>query len=137
MTELRHYLTRKGRDPFGEWLSGLRDLNAVARIEVRLARLERCLFGDCEPIGEGLSELRIHWGPGYRIYFGREGSALILLLCGGDKRTQAKDIQDAKNFWNDHKARAGQAPGGDRYGLTPRVPAGMARKKSKTRRSVS
>ncbi len=105
MIELRHYRTGKGRDPFGEWLSGLRDINARARIEVRLTRLERGLFGDCEPIGDGLSELRVDWGPGYRIYFRREGRTLILLLCGGDKRTQSKDIRDAKRFWKDHQAR--------------------------------
>ena len=92
MIELQHYRMRNGRDPFGEWLSGLRDINTRAKVEVRLGRLERGLFGDCEPIGDGLSELRIDWGPGYRVYFWREGKTLILLLCGGDKGKQAKDI---------------------------------------------
>ena len=109
MIELWHYRLRNGRDPFGEWLSGLRDMNTRAKVEVRLGRLERGLFGDCEPIGDGLSELRIDWGPGYRVYFGREGKALILLLCGGDKGKQAKDIRDAKSYWKDHKARRGKA----------------------------
>jgi len=107
MIELQHYRMKDGRDPIGEWISGLRDMNARARIEIRLARLERGLFGDCEPIGDGLSELRIDWGPGYRVYFGREGKAVILLLCGGDKRTQSKDIRDAKSYWKDHQARGG------------------------------
>lgn len=107
MIELQHYRMRNGRDPFGEWLAGLRDINTRAKVEVRLGRLERGLFGDCEPIGDGLSELRIDWGPGYRVYFGREGKTLILLLCGGDKGKQAKDIRDAKNYWKDHKARRG------------------------------
>ena len=67
--------------------------------------MELGLFGDVEPIGEGLSELRIHYGPGYRVYFVRENQQLILLLCGGDKSSQSKDITKAKMYWEDHKQR--------------------------------
>ena len=67
--------------------------------------MELGLFGDVEPVGEGLSELRIHYGPGYRIYFGKDGNQVYLLLCGGDKSTQSKDIKKAKAYWQDHKRR--------------------------------
>lgn len=105
MPELRHYVTAGGRDVFGEWLGRLRDPAARARIEVRLTRLERGLFGDCKPVGEGVSELRIDWGPGYRVYFCRDGDAIVILLCGGDKRTQAKDIRDAIEHRKNYEAR--------------------------------
>jgi putative addiction module killer protein len=105
MIRLRHYLTADGRDPFGSWLRRLRDLNARARVELRLARLERGLFGDCKPVGEGVSELRIDWGPGYRVYFCRDGDAVVILLAGGDKRTQAKDIANAIDYRKDYQTR--------------------------------
>jgi putative addiction module killer protein len=74
----------------------LRDLSARTRIQARLLRLQVGLFGDAHPVGEGVSELRIHHGPGYRVYFVRRGSTVILLLCGGDKSTQARDIAEAR-----------------------------------------
>lgn len=67
--------------------------------------MELGLFGDVEPIGDGLSELRIHYGPGYRVYFGKEDNHIYLLLCGGDKSSQNKDIKKAKTYWQDHKRR--------------------------------
>jgi putative addiction module killer protein len=82
----------------------LRDLKAAARIQVRLDRLAAGNFGDAKPIGGGITELRIDYGPGYRIYLMRRGRLLILLLCGGDKSTQSKDIQQAKTIatqWKD------------------------------------
>ena len=80
---------------FAQWLDGLRDLQARARVQARLERLAGGNPGDVGPVGEGVSELRINYGPGYRVYFKRRGQALIILLAGGDKRTQAKDIKVA------------------------------------------
>ncbi len=103
--ELRSYQDVQGRKPFDRWLSDLRDIGARARILQRLSRLEAGLLGDAKPVGSGVLELRIDHGPGYRVYFGRHGDALVLLLIGGDKRTQAADIAKAKDYWNDWKDR--------------------------------
>ena len=81
---------------FSDWLSGLRDHRAKARIAARVRRLAHGNPGDVAPIGEGVSELRIHAGPGYRVYFVRRGAALIVLLAGGDKSSQVQDIKTAK-----------------------------------------
>lgn len=80
---------------FGAWISGLADFRARARILVRIDRLALGNAGDAKPVGRGVSELRIDYGPGYRVYFIRRGEALIILLAGGDKRTQARDIETA------------------------------------------
>ncbi len=80
---------------FDEWLARLRDRDAAAIVNGRLARLQMGLFGDVKYIGSGVSELRIHHGPGYRIYFTFRGKALVLLICGGEKSTQASDIRVA------------------------------------------
>lgn len=82
-------------DLFAEWLDGLRDILARARIQARIERLAGGNPGDVEPVGEGVSELRIHYGPGYRVYFKRRGQELIILLAGGDKSTQGQDIKTA------------------------------------------
>lgn len=81
---------------FASWLGDLADEHARAKIAVRIRRLSLGNFGDVKPVGEGVSELRIDYGPGYRLYFVRRGLAVIVLLCGGDKRTQANDIKAAK-----------------------------------------
>ena len=81
---------------FAEWMAGLRDIRARAKIAARIDRMALGNPGDVEPVGEGVSELRIHHGPGYRVYFSRRHLTLIVLLCGGDKSTQAKDIKAAK-----------------------------------------
>lgn len=83
-------------DVFADWLVKLKDRRARARVYARLDRMAEGNFGDVEPIGEGLSEARIHYGPGYRLYFMQRGQALVVLLCGGDKATQPRDIQRAK-----------------------------------------
>jgi putative addiction module killer protein len=83
---------------FCEWLDGLADLRAATRIAQRIVRLQAGLMGDVKSVGEGISELRIDYGPGYRIYFSRRGSVLIILLCGGDKKTQKRDIKQAKSL---------------------------------------
>ncbi len=81
---------------FDRWLRKLRDPNAKARIQIRIDRLARGLFGDVKDIGQGLSELRVDYGLGYRVYLMRRGDVLMILLCGGDKRTQDNDIKLAK-----------------------------------------
>jgi putative addiction module killer protein len=81
---------------FSKWMTGLRDRRARAKIAARIDRLAFGNQGDVAPVGEGVSELRIHYGPGYRVYFVRRGKMLIVLLCGGDKSTQAGDIKAAK-----------------------------------------
>ena len=103
--ELRHYQTRNGRQPFVEWLVGLADKEARARILARLSAVAAGSLGDARSVGGGVLELRIHWGPGYRVYFAREGPAVVLLICGGDKRTQDEDIKAAKDYLNDFKRR--------------------------------
>ena len=113
--ELRYYQTVAGEQPFVEWLRGLKDRQARTRIEARIARVAVGNFGDTEPVGEGVLELRIDWGPGYRVYFARLGQVVVLLLCGGDKRTQQKDIDRAKAYFEDYRARtARKTPRGRR-----------------------
>lgn len=87
------------------------DRGARARIEARLAMVAAGSFGDAKSIGNGVMELRIDWGPGYRVYFAREGQVVVLLLCGGDKRTQDKDIKHAKDYFRDYKRRTAAADG--------------------------
>ncbi len=81
---------------FSDWMAGLRDHRARAKIAARIDRLAHSNAGDVRPVGEGISELRIHYGPGYRVYFVARGKTLIVLLCGGDKSTQTNDIKAAK-----------------------------------------
>jgi putative addiction module killer protein len=83
---------------FASWLEALRDTKAAAKIAQRIVRVSSGLLGDVKPVGEGVSELRVDFGPGYRLYFVQRGKALVILLCGGDKSTQAKDIRKAKEL---------------------------------------
>ena len=85
-------------EQFAAWLKSLRDAKAAAKIAQRIVRVSAGLLGDVRPVGEGLSELRVNFGPGYRIYFVQRGKTLIVLLCGGDKNTQARDIKRAKEL---------------------------------------
>ena len=103
--EIQHYLTAAGRDIFGAWIARLPDRRAAAAILIRVGRLQRGLFGDCKPVGGGVSELRVDLGAGYRIYFGRDGARILVLLCGGDKRLQHDDIARAKRYWSAWKRR--------------------------------
>ena len=91
-------ITIKQTDEFARWLTGLRDQRAKQKIATRLQRLKFGHFGDVEPIGSGLSELRIHEGQGYRIYFRQNGQEIVLLLCGGNKKTQQRDISRAQEI---------------------------------------
>lgn len=83
-------------DVYREWFDSLKDQQAKARIDVRIRRVSLGNFGDTRPVGQGISELRIDYGPGYRVYFLQRGIILVILLCGGDKSTQSKDIRRAK-----------------------------------------
>ncbi|WP_053381983.1 type II toxin-antitoxin system RelE/ParE family toxin [Nitrospira moscoviensis] len=103
--EIQIYVREDGVAPFSEWLGSLRDVRGRAKIRTRLDRLELGNFGDCRGVGDGVQELRIDYGPGYRIYFGQVNTTLILLLCGGDKASQARDIQTAKSYWQDYGRR--------------------------------
>lgn len=105
MPELQRYIMPNGTSPFGDWFRSLKDNMTKARIRMRLRQLELGNFGDCAPVGEGVIELRIQFGPGYRIYCGRHGRELILLLSGGDKSSQAEDIRRARGMWADWKER--------------------------------
>jgi putative addiction module killer protein len=90
-------------DEFARWLRGLRDLRAKAIVQARVERLICGNPGDVRPVGAGVSELRINFGPGYRVYFQQRGAVLIILLAGGDKSTQAKDIKTAIDLANNYK----------------------------------
>ena len=85
-------------DAFTRWVEGLRDRRAVARIQARLRNVAMGNFGDVQPVGDGVSEMRIHYGPGYRLYFMRQGTTVVVLLCGGDKDSQQRDIALAKRI---------------------------------------
>lgn len=104
--EIRRYRGASGDEPFTAWLSRLRDRQAKARVLVRIDRLETGNFGDAKALGGGVHELRIDWGPGYRVYFGRAGDQVVVLLAAGDKRTQAADVKRALEFWQDCKRRS-------------------------------
>lgn len=97
------YRNQAGEEPFTQWLDGLRDKEGQKRIRVRLRRVEQGNFGDCEPIGEGLSELSMFFGPGYRVYIGEDEENIVILLCGGDKKSQTGDIAAAKAYWKEYQ----------------------------------
>ncbi|MFZ4657663.1 MAG: type II toxin-antitoxin system RelE/ParE family toxin [Caldilineaceae bacterium] len=100
------YADAEGYEPFTDWLMALRDTQGRQRILVRIGRLEQGNYGDVAPVDEGVSELRLFFGPGYRIYFAEEGNTVIILLCGGDKSTQHRDIAQAKVYWKEFQSRA-------------------------------
>ncbi len=98
------YRDTSGAEPFTDWLNSLRDGRTRRRILQRLFRLESGNFGDCKPVGGGVSELRFFFGPGYRVYFGQEKDVLVVLLCGGDKDSQRRDIRQAKAYWKEYQS---------------------------------
>lgn len=103
------YETKHGKRPYAEWLNSLRDQRARQRIAARIRRLALGNFGDFKSVGQGVGELRIDYRPGYRVYFGRDGSEIVVLLIGGAKKPQTVDITTAQEFWADWKARKKEA----------------------------
>jgi putative addiction module killer protein len=103
--ETRHYVSRAGKDVFDDWLSRLADARAQAKVVTRINRLAAGNFGDSRRLRQGLYELRIDWGPGYRVYYAMLGTVCVLLLCGGDKRKQPSDINRALEYLKDYKER--------------------------------
>ena len=103
--EVQRYLTPDGRVPFDEWFYSLRDGKTKNIINKRLNRVGFGNLGDYKSVGEGVCELRINYGPGYRVYFGQIGTTIVLLLCGGDKSTQDKDIAKAIEYWIDYRSQ--------------------------------
>jgi putative addiction module killer protein len=91
--EIRRYVTASGKDIVGEWLAGLNDIRTRAKVVARIDRLAAGNFGDCKSLRGGLCELRIDWGPGFRIYYAAVDKTCVLLLCVGDKRGQSRDIK--------------------------------------------
>lgn len=104
MVDLLEYELETGRSPFGEWFATL-DAQAASKITTAMARLEAGNLGDVKSVGEGVLERRISFGPGYRVYFGQDGHALVILLIGGTKKRQQQDIAQAKAYWQDYKQR--------------------------------
>jgi putative addiction module killer protein len=102
--ELRYYLASDGKSPFEQWFTEL-DAAAAAKVSVALARLEQGNLSNAKGVGEGVLEYRIDWGPGYRVYFGRDGEVLVILLTGGTKKRQQRDIDTAKALWSDYRRR--------------------------------
>jgi putative addiction module killer protein len=106
--QIRHFLTSSGRDPFAEWRGLIRDSKARIAVDRRINRLELGNFGDHRHCREGVWELRIDVGPGYRVYYAMAGRVVVLLLCGGSKRTQEMDIAKACQYWSEWRQ---QGPG--------------------------
>jgi putative addiction module killer protein len=100
--ELVEYLDPRGRSPFGDWIRKLKDMKGRALIRKRLNRIRMGNLGDCRSVGNGVKELRIAFGPGYRVYFGEDGTTIVVLLCGGDKGSQESDIHQAKLNWAEY-----------------------------------
>ena len=105
MNEIAHFLTPEDRDIYQEWLDSLADRHAKVRVMTRVERLRQGNFGECRPLESGVWELKIDWGPGYRVYYAQAGQKLVLLLIGGDKRKQATYIKTAVANWRDWQRR--------------------------------
>jgi putative addiction module killer protein len=103
--EIRNYLRADGTNPFEDWYNSLRDTTGKNKIRLRLKRVMTGNLGDCKSVGEGVFELKIDFGPGYRLYFGQVGLTIVLLLIGGDKSTQERDIGKAIQYWRDYERR--------------------------------
>jgi len=99
------YRDKTGKEPFTKWLYRLKDDGNRRHILARLRRIEQGNYGDCKHIENGVFELRLFFGPGYRIYFGEDGNTLVILLCGGNKSSQAGDTQKALRYWNEYKSK--------------------------------
>ena len=120
-----HYVTPEGIDPFDRWLRR-QNAEVRARVQIRIDRIEMGNFGDHHSVGSGVSELRLDFGPGYRVYYGRDGADLVVLLGGGDKGRQRRDIRQAQAYWNDYRKEqqhAGEAHNASDYLDTPEAVA--------------
>jgi putative addiction module killer protein len=102
--QIQIYQDQRGNEPFIDWISSL-TRSYRARVLARIDRVETGNLGDCKHVGEGVFELRLHFGSGYRVYFGEVGDTIVLLLCGGEKSSQTKDIQQAKAYWKSYTRR--------------------------------
>jgi len=102
---LKIYITSDGKQPYSEWLRNLRDTMTVARIRTRIDRIEEGNLGQYKSLGTGLFEFKFSFGPGYRVYFAVDGDKIVLLLSGGDKGSQRKDIEKAREYWTDYLMR--------------------------------
>ena len=101
--QVENYERPDGSCPFDDWMDSLRDQRARDIVRARIARVRLGNLGNCEPVGAGVLELKIDYGPGYRVYFGQVGMKLIIWLCGGEKSSQAEDIRRAIDYWEDYK----------------------------------
>ncbi len=104
MGELREYLDAGGRSPYAKWFADL-DSQAALRVQSALWRLEADNFSNVRGVGGGVFECKIHFGPGYRVYFGKEGDEIVILLAGGTKKRQQRDVRVALSYWQDYKNR--------------------------------
>ena len=105
MLKIEHYQDEDGGNPFRAWFGKLRDIVAKTAVLKRIDRVTLGNFGNCSDVGSGITELKIDIGPGYRIYLSHRGERLVILLCGGNKSTQSKDIELARKYWLDWKRR--------------------------------
>ena len=104
MIAVREYITEAGKSPFGRWFSGL-NASAAVKIATALERITQGNFSNAKALGGGVSEYKIDFGPGYRMYFGKDGDTLVILLAGGSKKRQSADIEAARENWADYRKR--------------------------------
>ncbi len=104
MSDVQFYVAADGTSPFEKWFVGI-DIAAAAKVSVAISRIEQGHVSNVKTVGDGVLEYRIDWGPGYRLYFGRDGAAIVILLTGGTKQRQQRDIEAAKALWSDYKQR--------------------------------
>ncbi len=99
---IKEYVTKEGKNLYRDWFDSLKNVRTQVKIDVRLIRVRLGNFGDAQSVGKGVYELRFHFGPGYRIYYGLDGNEIVLLLCAGNKSSQKKDIKKAHIYWEEH-----------------------------------
>ena len=110
-TTVLHYLATSGRCPFQEWIESVNSSVVKAAVAARINRIRSGTLGDWKSVGDGVFELRVDLGPGYRVYFGRDGETVVILLSGGEKRSQVSDIKRAKGYWRDYETRTKSVAG--------------------------
>lgn len=103
MIDVKYYCSDMGVEPYRQWFSSIRSVRAKQRVLTAVSKMERGLLGDVKSVGSGVQECRIHFEKGYRIYFGSEGTDVVILLVGSDKSNQDKEIENAQNYWKDYK----------------------------------